>query len=101
MKLKKNSFSKFKNYILKNFLEVQGVISVNLVGSFWNNPNENNFRDIDIVIILNNIDKKIPVMYKFKLTFRFSELSNFKLSISIIKLLYNKGSHYRMQKNAY
>ena len=58
MKLKKNSFSKFKNYILKNFLEVQGVISVNLVGSFWNNPNENNFRDIDIVIILNNIDKK-------------------------------------------
>ena len=57
MNLKKFFFSKLKNHILNNLLKVKGVISVNLVGSFWENPNENNFRDIDIVVVLKKIDK--------------------------------------------
>jgi broad specificity phosphatase PhoE len=58
MKLKRNYFLKLKKHILRDFLKIKDVVSVNLVGSFWENPTEDNFRDIDIVVILKKINKK-------------------------------------------
>ena len=49
--MKKKQFIEFKNYILNRFIRIKGVVSVNLVGSFWENPKSSNYRDIDIVVI--------------------------------------------------
>ena len=49
-KLKKDLF----NTLIKN----KNVISVTLVGSFWENNRSQDFSDIDIVVILKKFDKK-------------------------------------------
>mgnify|MGYP001417003188 CR=1 FL=1 len=38
---------KLKNYLLKNLIKIEGVLSVTLVGSFWEKNNLNNFTFID------------------------------------------------------
>ena len=85
MNLKKFFFSKLKNHILNNLLKVKGVISVNLVGSFWENPNENNFRDIDIVVVLKKIDKtKFYNCIKFveKMDLNLFGLKDYKIKVN-------------------
>ena len=47
-----------KKYLLKSLYSINGVVSVTLVGSFWRAKTLNNFGDIDIVLILNKINKK-------------------------------------------
>ncbi len=56
--MKKKQFKEFKNYILNRFIRIKGVVSVNLVGSFWENPKSSNYRDIDIVVILDKLNIK-------------------------------------------
>ena len=56
--MKKKQFIEFKNYILNRFIRIKGVVSVNLVGSFWENPKSSNYRDIDIVVILDKLNIK-------------------------------------------
>ena len=63
---------KLKNYLLKTLINKEGVISVTLVGSFWEKKNLNNFSDIDIIIILDkfnkqNYDKCISSLIKINL----------------------------------
>ena len=48
---------KLKNDLFKSLFKIKNVISVTLVGSFWENKNFDDFSDIDIVIIVNEIDK--------------------------------------------
>ena len=109
--IKKFFFLKLKNHILKDFLKIKGVISVNLVGSFWENPNENNFRDIDIVIILKEINrkkfyncikfiKKIDLNlfglkdYKIKVNTTFGPLKfDFKKTLIFHLMVYDEKSH--------
>jgi len=47
-----------KKDLLKSLYSINGVVSVTLVGSFWRGKTLNNFGDIDIVLILNKINKK-------------------------------------------
>ena len=47
-----------KKHLLKSLYSINGVVSVTLVGSFWRAKTLNNFGDIDIVLILNKINKK-------------------------------------------
>ena len=49
---------KLKNYLLKTLINIEGVISVTLVGSFWEKKKLKNFSDLDIVIILDKFKKK-------------------------------------------
>jgi len=56
--MKKKKYLELKNYILNKFIRIKGVVSVNLVGSFWENPEISNYRDIDIVIILDRLSLK-------------------------------------------
>ncbi len=50
--------NKLKNYLLKTLIKLKGVISVTLVGSFWEQNKLSNFSDLDIVIILDEFNKK-------------------------------------------
>ena len=50
---------KLKNYLLKTLINIEGVISVTLVGSFWEKKKLKNFSDLDIVIILDKFKKKV------------------------------------------
>ncbi len=56
--MQKKRYFELKKYILNKFIRIKGVISVNLVGSFWDNPNSSNYRDIDIVVILDKLSRK-------------------------------------------
>jgi broad specificity phosphatase PhoE len=49
---------RLKNHLFKIIKDIDGVISVTLVGSFWNKTNLDNFSDVDIVIILKKLNKK-------------------------------------------
>ena len=49
---------KLKKYLLKTLINIESVISVTLVGSFWEKNKLKNFSDLDIVIILDKFNKK-------------------------------------------
>ena len=53
--MQKKRYLELKNFILNRFIRIKGVVSVNLVGSFWENPKSSNYRDIDIVFILDKL----------------------------------------------
>ena len=42
--MQKKRYFELKKYILNKFIRIKGVISVNLVGSFWDNPNSSNYK---------------------------------------------------------
>ena len=65
--MQKKNFLKFKKYLLNNFIKIQGVESINLVGSFWSKPNSSNYSDIDIVIILDKFSLKKLTIVKISL----------------------------------
>jgi broad specificity phosphatase PhoE len=48
---------KLKKDIFKTLNKIKDVVSVTLVGSFWENKSTNDFSDIDIVIILKKFNK--------------------------------------------
>lgn len=50
--------NKLKNYIFKNLMSIDEILSVTLVGSFWNKSNFHNFSDVDVVIILKKLNTK-------------------------------------------
>ena len=45
--------------ILQNLYKINGVISVTITGSISNNINFNKISDIDTVVVVKNLDKKI------------------------------------------
>ncbi len=49
---------RLKKKLLINLTKINGVVSVTLVGSFWEKNNSKNFSDIDIVIILKKFNQK-------------------------------------------
>ncbi len=56
--MQKRKYLELKKYILNKFIRIKGVVSVNLVGSFWENPKSTNYRDIDIVVVLDHLTLK-------------------------------------------
>lgn len=48
---------KLKKHLFRIITNIEGVMSVTLVGSFWDKTNSKNFSDIDIVIILKKLNK--------------------------------------------
>ena len=74
-----------KKYILNKFIRIKGVISVNLVGSFWDNPNSSNYRDIDIVVILDKLSRK--KFQKCKNLIASIKTKNWVLMVTILKLI--------------
>lgn len=57
MKFKYRDKVKLKKDIFKTINKIKDVVSVTLVGSFWENKNNTDFSDIDIVIILKKFSK--------------------------------------------
>ena len=110
MQIKK--FLLFKKHLLNNFIKIQGVQSINLVGSFWKNPVTSNYRDIDIVIVLDSLNlkkfngcedfiKKINLSkyglkkYKIKINNTFGPLKfDIKNHIVFHLMVYDLKSHY-------
>tara|TARA_B100000579_G_scaffold413443_1_gene406090 strand:- start:868 stop:2322 length:1455 start_codon:yes stop_codon:yes gene_type:complete len=73
--MQKKRYLELKNFILNRFIRIKGVVSVNLVGSFWENPKSSNYRDIDIVVILDKLSIK-----------KFQKCKNLIASINTKKL---------------
>lgn len=55
--MKRKNLLKLKNFFFKNFFKIRGVKSVNLVGSFWGKNSNKNYKDIDIVVIVDKLTK--------------------------------------------
>ena len=53
-----NERKKLKKDLFNTLIKNKNVISVTLVGSFWENT-DSDFSDIDIVIILKNLTKEL------------------------------------------
>ena len=76
---------KLKKYILSKLIKIKSVVSVNLVGSFWENPEKSNYKDIDIVIILDNLSyKKFLICKKHIQEIKLDKynLSGYKIKIN-------------------
>ena len=76
---------KLKNYLLKNLIKIEGVLSVTLVGSFWEKNNLNNFSDIDIIIILDKFNKQNYnkcISSLLKINLKNFNLGNLKIKIN-------------------
>lgn len=109
--MEKNQVYKLKNTILDYLYNIEGVISVTLVGSFIKNAVHNNFSDIDIVVITKELNlqifknaKKIKNKinlnqlnlsdYKIKTNFTFGPLKfNSKKTIILHIMIYDINSH--------
>ena len=50
-----------KKDIFKSLISIKGVVSVTLVGSFWEKKKTKDFSDIDIVIVLKKFSKGVNV----------------------------------------
>lgn len=76
---------RLKNHLFKIIMGIDNVLSVTLVGSFWNKTNLNNFSDVDIVIIFKRLNKK-----KFKECIKkISKINLKKFNLGHLKLLIN------------
>ena len=80
--MEKNQVYKLKNTILDYLYNIEGVISVTLVGSFIKNAVHNNFSDIDIVVITKELNLQIfknAKKIKNKINLNQLNLSDYKI----------------------